>query len=237
MKTLALILVLFIPSVSFAGTITGTSTAFNPEIRQRLADYGDWAVWNGGGLQANITKGSGWINYSLVAIPYVSPPATLTHDIGAAIFNTGAGYYLGGVSYVTNSADGKGFSLTVPENYMNGSKLDLWIFNNGPVSSVVTASSDQESNTVNLTPYGSFLVSFEASGLSSPLSVSMVGQGNFTSAQGQMSFGAAALSPIVVSEPSVATNCLLTGFCLTPMLFKWRRRREQPNPSPSRAGQ
>jgi len=41
----------------------------------------------------------------------------------------------------------------------------------------------------------------------------------------------------VVDEPPLAANCLLTGICLTPMLFKWRRRREQPNPSPSRAGQ
>jgi hypothetical protein len=230
MKTLVLVLLLVVPSLSFAGTITGTSQTFDSNIRQRLSSYEDWAVWNAGTLQANVTSGAGWINYSLVATPYASPATPLSLDPGVAIFNTGNGYYLGGLSYVTSSAEGKGFTMTVPYGYANNRRLDLWYMTNGPVSATITASTLTDSGTsVYLAPYQNYIVSFEATGLTEDLTVNMVGSGNFTSAQGQMSFGAAALSPIVVSEPSVLPKCLLTGFCLTPMIFKWRKRREQSN--------
>ena len=236
MNTLRLLLSLSLlgafVSVSKAVTITGTYEPFNQEIRQRLVDYDNWAVWGNGLPTANITSGAGDYTLSLN-----SPDTPTARDPAAAIFFTGEGYYAGGISYVTNSAQGKGFTLSVPAQYMEGNRLDLWLFNNGPVSSVVTASDFNGVNsTVNLTPYGSFRVSFEATGLSSPLEVSMVGQGDFTSAQGQMVLGAVALAPIAVDEPHASV--LLTVLAMPTtlgMYLKRRSRREQPNQSPSGA--
>jgi hypothetical protein len=203
---------LFGAGMALAGTITGTAQTFDSEIRQRLSEYEDWGVWNAGTLQANVTSGAGRINYSLTA----SAPATpLARDPGVAIFNTGNGYYLGGLSYVTSSAEGKGFTLTVPYQYANNRRLDLWYMTNGPVSADVTASTLSGSGTtVHLAPYQNYIVSFEASGLAEDLTVNMVGNGNFTSAQGQMSFGAAALTTVLaVPEPDywLAVLLLLGG--------------------------
>jgi hypothetical protein len=202
---------LFLADMAFGSTISGTSQTFDSNIRQRLSSYEDWAVWNGGTLQANVTSGAGWINYSLVATPYVSPATPVSLDPGVAIFNTGNGYYLGGLSYVTSSAEGKGFTLTVPYQYANNRRLDLWFMTNGPVSADVTASAfDGATSTVHLNPYQNYIVSFEATGLTEDLTVNMVGRGNFTSAQGQMSFGAAALTPVLaVPEPDYWLALLL----------------------------
>jgi hypothetical protein len=203
---------LFGAGMALAGTITGTAQTFDSEIRQRLSEYEDWGVWNAGTLQANVTSGAGRINYSLTA----SAPATpLARDPGVAIFNTGNGYYVGGLSYVTTSAEGKGFTLTVPYQYANGNRLDLWLMTNGPVSAEITASALTDSGTtVQLNPYQNYIVSFISTGLTEDLTVSMVGRGNFNSAQGQMSFGAAALSPVVVPEPEywLAFLLLIGGF-------------------------
>ena len=209
---LAFALSLFGAGLAFGGTITGTAQTFDSEIRQRLNAYEDWAVWNAGTLQANVTSGGGRINYSLTAS---SPATPLARDPGVAIFNTGSGYYVGGLSYVTTSAEGKGFTLTVPAQYANGSRLDLWLMTNGPVSADITASALSGSGTtVSLSPYQNYIVSFISSGLTEDLTVSMVGRGNFTSAQGQMSFGAAALTPVSVPEPDLwmPLLMLLGGF-------------------------
>jgi hypothetical protein len=209
---LGLAAALFGVGYASAGTITGTSQTFDSEIRQRLNAYEDWAVWNAGTLQANVTSGGGRINYSLTAS---SPATPLARDPGVAIFNTGNGYYVGGLSYVTNSAEGKGFTLTVPAQYANGSRLDLWLMTNGPVSADITASSLSGSGTtVSLSPYQNYIVSFTSSGLTEDLTVSMVGRGNFNSAQGQMSFGAAALTPVSVPEPDlwIPLLMLIGGF-------------------------
>jgi hypothetical protein len=105
--------------------------------------------------------------------------------------------------------NGKGFDLTVPAQYANGNRLDLWFMTNGPVAAEVTASSlDGSSTTVHLAPYNNYIVSFESSGLAEDLRVSMVNSGTFSSAQGGMSFGAAALTPVAVPEPNL--NCLLS---------------------------
>lgn len=214
---IALVLVLG-SRIADAATITGTATVFNPEIRQRLSTYEDWAVWNGDSLQANITSGAGWINYSLVATPYTSPATPVTANTAAAIFNTGAGYYTGGLSYNTSSVDGKGFTLTVPYQYANGHRLDLWYMTNGPVSADVTASAfDGTTSTVHLNAYQQYIVSFEVSGLDEDLTVNMVGNGNFSSAQGGMVFGAAALTPVVVPEPSL--NCVFSLVALIAALY------------------
>jgi len=212
---LGLAAALFGVGYASAGTITGTSQTFDSEIRQRLNAYEDWAVWNAGTLQANVTSGAGRINYSLTATPYASPATPLARDPGVAIFNTGNGYYVGGLSYVTSSAEGKGFTLTVPAQYANGSRLDLWLMTNGPVSADITASELSGSGTtVSLSPYQNYIVSFTSSGLTEDLTVSMVGRGNFNSAQGQMSFGAAALTPVSVPEPDlwIPLLMLLGGF-------------------------
>jgi hypothetical protein len=212
---LGLTLAILVAGSALGSTITGTSVTFDSNIRQRLSPYEDWAVWNGGTLQANVTSGAGWINYSLVATPYTSPATPVSLDPGVAIFNTGNGYYLGGLSYVTSSAEGKGFTLTVPYQYANNRRLDLWYMTNGPVSADVTASTLSGSGTtVHLAPYQNYIVSFEASGLAEDLTVNMVGNGNFTSAQGQMSFGAAALTTVLaVPEPDywLAVLLLLGG--------------------------
>jgi len=217
MKTLLFALLLVLCSgITNAGTITGTAQTFDSEIRQRLSEYEDWGVWNAGTLQANVTSGAGRINYSLTASPYASPATPLARDPGVAIFNTGNGYYVGGLSYVTTSAEGKGFTLTVPYQYANGSRLDLWLMTNGPVSAEITASALTDSGTtVSLSPYQNYIVSFTSSGLTEDLTVSMVGRGNFNSAQGQMSFGAAALTPVAVPEPGYLIPLLLLvgGFC------------------------
>lgn len=227
MKTLVLVLLLVVPSLSFAGTITGTSATFSTDRPTPLNTYEDWAVWNAGSLQANVTSEAGWINYSLTSS---SPATPLSNEPAAAIFYTGSGYYAGGLSYVSSNLDGKAFSLTVPEQYANDSTLDLWILANGPVTVFVEAVSGGDSSTpITLAPYNQYRVSFTSSGLDAPLTVHMSNVGNYSSAQGGMSFGAAALNPVAVSEPSVLPKCLLTGFCLTPMIFKWRKRREQSN--------
>jgi hypothetical protein len=226
-----LILVTF-ACISKAGTITGTSQTFDSEIRQRLFEYPDWAVWNAGTLQANVTSGGGLINPSLTAS---SPDTPLSLNPGVAIFNTGNGFYLGGLSYVTNSAEGKGFTLTVPYQYANNARLDLWLMTNGPVSADITAFSIGEpGTTVTIAPYNNYIVSFTSSGLTEDLTVSMIGRGNFTSSQGQMSFGAAALTPVAVDEPAL---CLLTFAALPPTLMMVSKRRkkfhERKNQSPS----
>ena len=210
MKTLLALAVLVLGSrIADAGTITGTSTAFDSDIRQRLVDYGDFAVWNAASLTANITKGTGAINYTMARSPgSVSDP--LSTYPAAAIFYTG-GYYAGGLSYSTSNGDGKGFSLTVPQPE---GKLDLWIMTNGPVSALVEAvSGEQTSSPIMLGPYGNHLVSFTSSGLEGPLTVYMSNVGNFSSAQGGMSVGAAAITPVVVPEPEywLAGIILLAG--------------------------
>jgi hypothetical protein len=219
MKYVLALLVLFLGSrFANATTITGTAEVFNPEIRQRLSVYEDWAVWNTDSLQANVTSGAGWINYSLVATPYSSPATPLSVNSPVAIFNTGNGYYTGGLSYNTSNVDGKGFTLTVPAQYANDRRLDLWFMTNGPVSAEVTASSfDGSTATVHLDPYNTYVVSFSASGLTEDLTVAMVGSGSFSSAQGAMSFGAAALTPVVVPEPQL--NCIFSIVALVSAIY------------------
>jgi len=219
MKYILALLVLVLGSrIANAGAITGTSTVFNPEIRQRLNAYEDWAVWNTDSLQANVTSGAAWINYSLVATPYTSPATQLSVNTPAAIFYTGAGYYTGGLSYNTSNVDGKGFTLTVPYGYANDRQLDLWFMTNGPVAADLTASSlDGTTSTVHLDPYNTYVVSFQASGLTEDLTVAMVGSGAFSSAQGGLSFGAAALTPVAVPEPSL--NCLFSIVALVSAIY------------------
>lgn len=204
MKYLAVLLVLVLGSASAsAGTITGTATIFNPEIRVQLAGYQDWAVWNVQELTAGVTKGVGEIDYTLAAItPFGVAP--LSNEPAAAIFNTGAGFYAGGLSYTsTPNVDGLGFSLTVPAEYANGHRIDLWILANGPVGVLVEAISGGDTSTpLMLDPFRTYALSFTAAGLQSPLAIQMTNVGAFSSAQGGMSFGAAAIVPI--PEPQVS---------------------------------
>jgi hypothetical protein len=203
---------LFGAGMALAGTITGTSATFSTDRPTALNLYEDWAVWNADSLQANVTNGAGWLNYSLTSS---SPATPLSNSPAAAIFYTGSGYYAGGLSYVSSNLDGKGFSLTVPEQYANDSTLDLWILANGPVSVFVEAVSGGDSSTpVVLAPYNQYRVSFTSSGLDAPLTVHMSNAGEYSSAQGGMSLGAAALSPVVVPEPEywMALALLIGGF-------------------------
>lgn len=198
-----------------AGTITGTSTAFDSEVSQPLNAVDDYALWNAASLTANKTArpaNAGWIGYTMTAS---SPATPLSNAVAAAIFYTGSEYLTGGLSYApTSNLDGKGFALTVPQEYANGRQLDLWIMTNGPVSALIEAvSGEQASAPIMLGPYGNHLVSFTSSGLGAALTVYMSNVGEYSSAQGGMSVGAAALTPAAVPEPEywLAGLLLLAG--------------------------
>jgi hypothetical protein len=215
MKTLhALAAVLVLSGSALGGTITGTSTSFNPEIRQRVNAVDDYAIWNAASLTANETArpaNAGWIGYTLTAS---SPATPVSNNVAAAIFYTGSQYLTGGLSYSTSNLDGKGFTLTVPQEYANGRQLDVWILANGPVGVLVEATSGGDtSSPIALAPYSQYIVSFASTGLSAPLTVNMSNVGNFSSAQGGMSVGAAALTPLAVPEPEywMAGLMLLAG--------------------------
>jgi hypothetical protein len=201
---------LFGAGYASGGTITGTSAIFSTDRPTPLNLYEDWAVWNADSLQANVTSGAGWINYSLTAS---SPATPLSNEPAAAIFYTGSGYYAGGLSYVSSNLDGKAFSLTVPEQYANGSTLDLWILANGPVAVFVEAVSGGDSSSpITLAPYNQYRVSFTSSGLDAPLTVHMSNVGEYSSAQGGMSFGAAGIVAVPEPEYWLALALIIGGY-------------------------
>lgn len=201
---------LLLAGSALAGTISGTSVVFNPDIRVPLAGYTDWAVWNTSSLTANLEAQTNLINNTLTRIDTEERP--LSSNIAAAIYNTGAGYYTGGLSYTsTPNLDGKGFSLTIPD--ANDTTLDLWFLANGPVTIFVEAVSGGVSSTpITLNPYNSYKVSFTSSGLDAPLTVHMSNVGEYSSAQGGMSFGAAGIVAVPEPEYWLAVALLVGGY-------------------------
>lgn len=218
-------LVLAIGGASYAlgGTITGTAEYYDSPVRLMVSD--DFAVWGGPSLTASAVKGTGLIDYTLTGVG--AGESSLASGNYAAVFGTGTSWTPGGI-YWTGNQNGKGFTLTVPGDAMEGRTLGVWVFTNGPAGGRLIASgvgfdgSPVGMAPIPIEPYRQTLLLLSATGLESGLSVTLTSTSSVSSAAGQFVLGAAALTPLAVPEPEywLAAVILLSGvgvYCV----FMW----------------
>ena len=197
-------LVLAIGGASYAlgGTITGTAEYYDSPVRLMGSD--DFAVWGGTSLAASAVKGTGLIDYTLTGVG--AGESSLASGNYAAVFGTGTSWTPGGI-YWTGNQNGKGFTLTVPGDAMEGRTLGVWVFTNGPAGGRLIASgvgfdgSPVGMAPIPIEPYRQTLLLLSATGLESGLSVTLTSTSSVSSAAGQFVLGAAALTPLAVPEP------------------------------------
>lgn len=189
------------------GTITGT---YSVDYRSPVLLVGaeDFAVWGGPSLTATATKNVGLLNYTL------SGSGEVAFNGYAAVFGTGTSWTPGGI-YWEGSQNGAAFGLQAELN--EGSRLDLWILTNGPVSvSAVGSSYDMNgtpvvSEAVTLPAFKYSLLSFTGSGLAGPLSVQMTGISESSSQAAQFILGGAAIMAVPEPEYWLAGLMLAAG--------------------------
>ena len=219
-----------------AGTITVSSVYYDSPAR--IMDSDDFAVWGEPSLTASAVKGTGLIDYSLIAVG--AGESSLASGNYAAVFGTGTSWTPGGV-YWTGNQNGKGFTLRVSGEAMENRTLGVWVFTNGPVSGQLIASgigldgSPVGTGPFPIEPYRQTLLLLSATGLETDLSVTMTSTSSVSSAAGQFVVGGAALSPIAVDEPFPPVFLTIAAIPPTLSLICRRKKNEREDQGTSGA--